>query len=421
MVSQNVLNWVDTAMVGSLGNNALAAVGAGGFANFMAAAFVMGLSSGVQAISARRFGEGRREVMAEPLNGGLLFALILSVIIGSATYALAPYAYPLIVDDPLVSEIGVPYLRYRLLGMAFIGANFAFRGYFNAINESWRYLLTLMAMHVVNVVLNYAFIFGELGAPELGAPGAGLSSAIATGFGCAVYFVQGVVSARKNGFLRGLPNRNDAVTMLKLAVPSGVQQFLFAAGFTVFFGIIARIGTPEAAAANALITTMLTCVLPGIAFGIAAASLVGQALGRKDPEDAYRWGWDVVKVAATTMEVLGLILVIFAEPLLGIFLHDAETLQLAVFPLRVFGLTIFLDGIGNVLMNALLGAGAATTTLAVSVSTQWLLMLPIAYLVGPVLGHGLLGVWLCFISWRGFQAVIFAFIWIRRRWVNIKV
>ena len=79
MASQNVLNLVDTAMVGYLGAPSLAAVGMGSFANFMAVAFIMGLSAGVQAIASRRLGEGRRDQTASGLNAGLLIALLVAV------------------------------------------------------------------------------------------------------------------------------------------------------------------------------------------------------------------------------------------------------------------------------------------------------------------------------------------------------
>ncbi|MCA9637524.1 MAG: hypothetical protein KC420_15965, partial [Myxococcales bacterium] len=79
MISQNILNLVDTAMVGTLGAASLAAVGMASFATFMSQAFIMALGAGVQAMAARRLGEGRRDEMAVPLNGGLLLALCLGV------------------------------------------------------------------------------------------------------------------------------------------------------------------------------------------------------------------------------------------------------------------------------------------------------------------------------------------------------
>ena len=78
MTSQTLFNLVDTAMVGQLGTEALAAVGVGGFVNFLSVALVMGLSAGVQAMSSRRKGEGRDSETALPLNGGLVLALVLA-------------------------------------------------------------------------------------------------------------------------------------------------------------------------------------------------------------------------------------------------------------------------------------------------------------------------------------------------------
>ncbi|MFT4979692.1 MAG: MATE family multidrug resistance protein, partial [Myxococcota bacterium] len=147
MASQNVLNLVDTAMVGSLGNAALAAVGMGSFANFMAQAFITGMSAGVQATAARRLGEGRTDETAIPLNGGLLLAVGLAIPWALLLLSQASWLFPLLSDDPAVIAIGVPYFCARLVGMAGVGSNFAFRGYWNGVNLSGLYLRTLLVMH----------------------------------------------------------------------------------------------------------------------------------------------------------------------------------------------------------------------------------------------------------------------------------
>src|SRR5690606_8249079 len=112
-VSQNVLNLVDLAMVGALGDAAVAAVGVGSFANFMATAFITGVSPGVQAMAARRLGEGRFSEMAAGLNGALLLVVILGVAASLALVGLVPWAFPLLNPDPAVVEAGVPYLQAR--------------------------------------------------------------------------------------------------------------------------------------------------------------------------------------------------------------------------------------------------------------------------------------------------------------------
>lgn len=421
MLSQNLLNLVDTAMVGTLGDAALAAVGIGGFANFMATALVTGFSSGVQAMSSRRLGAGRTSETAVPLNGALMMAVAFAIPWSLLLYGLVPSAFPYLSPDPDVVAAGVPYLQARFWAIAAVGINFSFRGYWNGVDRSRLYMTTLVFMHVCNIFLNWVFIFGNLGAPAMGATGAGIASAVATYLGSAYYFAMGFRHALPNGFLRGLPDGETLRTMLRLAVPMSIQQLLFSAGFTTQFWIIGQVGTAETAAANVLINVMLVAILPGIALGMSATTLVGQALGRKDPDDAYRWGWDVVRVAVVVLAALGLPMVLLPDLILSGFLHDPVTRDLARLPLQAFGLCIGFNGIGLVLQNALLGAGASRLTMVVSVSLQWGLFLPAAYLVGPLLGYGLLGIWLAQIGYFAIQGAVFAVLWRHAGWAKIEV
>lgn len=421
MVSQNVLNLVDTAMVGVLGVAALAAVGMASFANFMASAFITGLSAGVQAIAARRLGEGREGETARPLNGGLLLAFVLAIPMSVILIAFSGEIFGLLVEDPEVVGLGVPYFQARLAAMLALGVNFAFRGYWNGVNMSKVYLRTLLVMHASNIVLNWALIFGHFGLPALGVAGAGIGSAIATFIGSALYFIQGWKLARANGFLRGLPDRATMVSMLRLSVPTGIQQFFFAAGLTAFFWILGKVGTAELAASNVLVQLLLVAILPGLGSGMAAASLVGQALGRKEPVDAAAWGWDVAKLATLAVGLLALFGLFFPDLLLRPFLHDEQTLALARVPLRVLAATMSLDTFGTVLMNALLGAGDNLRVMTVTLVLQWIVFLPIAYVIGPVLGFGMTEVWLAFIGYRSLQAVAFVVIWRGGKWTDIQV
>ena len=389
MLSQNVLNLVDTAMVGTLGDAALAGVGLGGFANFLFSAFILGLSAGVQAMAARRVGEGRLGETAIPLNGGLLLALAIAVPWSALLIAFAPEYFPVLTSDAAVVDQGVPYLQARLFAMFAMGMNFAFRGYWNAVDKSILYMRTLISMHVVNIFLNWVLIFGNLGAPELGAAGAGVASAIATVFGTASYFLLGRGYARDAGFMRGLPERATMATIIRLAAPAGLQQFFFAAGMTVFLMLVARMGTPELAATKVIIDLMLVGILPGIGFGLAAASLAGQALGRGEPADAMQWGWDVVRMAVLVVGGLSIPAILAPEWILSGFIHEPSTLAIARNPLRLVASFLFIDAVGMVMMNALMGAGDVRRVMVISTGFQWLIFLPLVYLLGPVLGFGL--------------------------------
>ena len=208
MMSQNILNLVDIGMVGRLGDTALAATGIGSFSNYMAIAFIIGLSAGVQALAARRVGEERHAETAVPLNGGLILALLIGAPLCVILILAAPWAFTFLTSDPAVAEQGVPYLQIRMLSMIAVGMNFSFRGYWSAIHMTGIYLRTLLIMHVINIFLNWVLIFGNLGAPELGVFGAGLATTISLYIGTGLYFFFAIRHASDRGFLHQLPSRN---------------------------------------------------------------------------------------------------------------------------------------------------------------------------------------------------------------------
>lgn len=421
MMSQNILNLADTAMVGMLSTQALAAVGLGSFMNWMLMAFITGLATGVQAMAARRLGEGRNSESAMPLNGGLLLALVLALPWSLGLCLIAPWLFSLVNPDPAVVAIGGPYLQVRLLGMTAVSMNFAFRGFWNGVNISAMYMRTLIIMHVVDLVLSWVLMFGWFGLPAMGATGAGLGTTLAIYLGTLLYGIQAWQLARDKGFLKKLPDRATLVTMLKISVPSGIQQLFFAAGMTAFFWIVGQVGTAELAASNVLINLLLVAILPGMAFGITAASLVGQSLGRKNPDDADRWAWDVVRIASLIVGVLALPAAIFPDLFLGLFLHDAHALDLARWPLRILALSMAWDTLGSVLMQALLGAGDSKRVMVSSVGMQWGLFLPLLYLGVHFFGFSMLGIWMLQIGYRAVQNLLFVQMWRVGKWRDIKV
>ena len=421
MLSQNLLNVVDTAMVGFLGNAALAAVGLGSFVVFMCQALILGISTGVQTLAARKKGEGRIDRAAKILNTALLLVLVAAPVLSVILIQLAEPLYPFLNKDASVIEQGVPYLEWRLAATVFVGMNFAFRGYWNALDLSRLYMKTLIIMHACNIFLNYVLIFGNFGSPALGVTGAGMASAISMAIGTAIYFYLGLAHARKDGFLRGLATRQETRSLIRISGPSSLQQLFFAAGFVAIFWIIGKVGTTELAAANVLITVTLFAILPGLGLGLACTTLVSQALGRGDREDAYRWAWDVAKVTVVVMTVLGLPMWLIPDLVSSIFIHDAATRDVARWPMRLVGLTMPIEALGFAFMHGLLGAGDAKGVMYVSVGIQWLLLIPLAYLIGPILGFGLLAIWLLQGGTRSMQSAIFLLKWKRRQWQAIEI
>jgi MATE family multidrug resistance protein len=239
--------------------------------------------------------------------------------------------------------------------------------------------------------------------------------------GCVCHFLLCLNKGHKYGFMHGLPSMLSIKKMVKLSIPASLQQFFFAAGFSMLFWIIGKVGTDSLAAANVLTNLTLVAILPCIAFGISASTLVSEALGKKDSDDAYQWAWDVSIIAMLFISLISLPMLFFPEPILAIFLVEDKALQTAIVPLQILAIGLPLEALGMVMMSSLMGAGATQVIMKVSMGMQWLLFLPLAWLLGPVLGFGLTSIWLAQALYRGIQSFIFVRLWTNQHWTSIRV
>ncbi|MBX2810950.1 MAG: MATE family efflux transporter [Myxococcales bacterium] len=421
VISQNILNVVDTAMVGSLGDSALAAVGLGALVFFVASSSGIGLSSGVQSMVARRWGQGRSRDLAEPLNGAVLIALSWGLPMGAMMVMSAGDIFAVLSPDEEVAQLGSAYFRARGPCIAAMGVNFAFRGYWNAIGKPTIYLNTILLTHVSNICLNGVFIYGWLGFPPMGTFGAGLASCIATYIGSIAYIVLRFRWVAPDEMVLVVPKGSTLLTLLRLLVPSCVHKVSFSLGLATFFWIITQLGTREAAATHVINNLTLIVVLPGLAFGQAAGTLAGQALGRKELEEATRWGVEVAGVAMGMLLVVAPALIAYADVIVGFFIKDPLTRALGVTLLRCYCLGIPFEVMGLVFQNALAGTGSPGLVLRVSLVLQWCLFLPLAYWLGMVCSASLLTLWLAQIAYRVLQSFILANLWLRGTWREVRL
>lgn len=421
MMSQNILNLVDTAMVGQLGAPALAAVGLGGFLNYMCVAFLLGLSAGVQAMVSRRMGQDKQSEAAYPLNAALILILIAAVPMTILLYFLSPHLIQWLNPDPQVIEQGTPYLQARFLGLISLAVHYSFRGYWSAIKMTKVYLKALLFAHTSNIIISYVLIFGKLGMPALGTYGAGLGTSISITLAVIYYFYCASKHTKGYGFLANLPSKATVKQMIKTSVPSSIQQFFFAAGFVALYWIIGQVGTAELAGANVIINLMLIGLLPAMGFGLGGATLVGQSLGKKNISAAHQWGWDTVKLATITAGLLMLPVMLFPELILRIFLTDQAVIDLTRLPLQLAALSLGAECIGIVLFNTINGAGDTTSTMKISFALQWVVFLPIAWLLGPYLGMGLTAIWVGQILYRLVFTWAMIHMWQAKKWSTIEV
>ena len=302
-----------------------------------------------------------------------------------------------------------------------MGINYAYRGYFNGISQPKYYMLSLVFIHILNMILNYILIFGHLGFSAMGTDGAAIASAIATVAGTLVYFSLSLFGLKHLRLFRIRPKWVDMVSVFKLTIPAGLQQLLIAIGLTSLFWMVGRLGVTEVAALNILINILMLCILPGFGFGMAAATLVGTSLGEQDKRKAKLWAYDVVKVGGALTFLLGLVLAVFAESILHFFTQDIATINAALMPLKVTGLIIFIDVIGVILMNALLGSGDVKIVLKTSLAFQWAVFFPLGVVAVVYFEPSLMVVWLLFSVSRLAQGLVYAYVWQTGKWGRAKI
>ncbi|WP_178133486.1 MATE family efflux transporter [Vineibacter terrae] len=388
LVAQNAMSLITIALVGRLGDAALAGIAVGGTVFSMMLAMLFALDTAVQAAVARRAGAGDMPGMAAVLADGVAISLPAGLLLAAAAYVGGPAVLAMMVDDPAVVATAIDYLRALSPTLLFIGAGFAFSAYWNGRGMPALPLRAICVQLPCHGALSYALIFGAFGCPRLDTAGAGLGAAAAALIALAVHIR--LITRRASISLR--PMASGIATLLSQGLPVSIQQAFLYAGVVVFFTIVARLGTREIAAANVMIALMLLSILASTGVGIAAATLVGQALGRRDVPAVRRWGWDASRVGALVVMPLSVAIMAAPHGTLALFVVDEATIDLAATPLRLMALSMCIDAVGRVLVFALRGAGVAQVPAMITFALQWGAQLPLCWYVGVQLGHGLAGI-----------------------------
>lgn len=413
MLSQSLMNLVDTALVGRLGEDALAGVGAGSYAIFLATALLLGLASAVQANIAHACGAEDRQQQRAVLSNGMLLGLLMSLLVVGLFWAIKTPLLHWITIHASVQAIAEPYFDWRILGLPAVAMSLVFRGVLNGSHQPGTFLKWLALTHLLNASLSFCLIYGHAGLPEMGASGAGLGTTISLYVGSLAYGLLVVRTLRPSCRLLSLTLLR---TMLGYVIPHSAQQLSFALSLTVLFWIIGLLGTAQQAIAHVLMNLSLLLILPGVGLGMACTTLVGHALGRNHPDAAYRWGIDGVKTAFVVLLVLGIPLWLFPSFLLSLFLPQSNLIAAASPLLIITALMLALDAASLVLNQALYGAGAGQMSMTINIISQWCFFLPLAWLFGPILGGGLLAIWLVQFAQRCINSGLYTWIWRQRHW-----
>ena len=399
MFSQTILNLVDTAMVGRLSPSALAAAGLGSTATWLSVSILLGIGTATQALVARRIGEGRDEEAGRVLDNSLLLGGIAGLIIGTIIFSMAPAIFSVLASSDEVAELGTGYLQMRTLGFPFVVMNFAFRGFYHGIGDTKTYLKAIALTNVINLVLDAVLIFGLFGFPRMGVKGVGLATAIALACGTAYYVFVAIpstgVRSRFRAIRRGSIAGETCRRITKILVPNGLQGLGMALGFMVFYWMMAQIGTIAVAVNNVTMNVASMFYLPALGMGLASATMVGQSLGRGEPDEAEAWGWESARLAAYLVGGAGLVLTLVPELVMYVFTDEAAVVSEGRLALQALGASQVMVAITMVLSNVLVSAGCAKWVMVINVIITYLLILPLTYVFSVVMGGGVALAW-CF-------------------------
>lgn len=410
-LSFTLLSVVDTAMLGRLGATPLAASGVAGVLTFAVLYALGGMSVGVQALVARRYGEGDPTKCGEVLRSGLVISALFGIPLAVGAPWIAKFAAPLLSPDPDVARLGAVYLHHRLYGSAFSFLSWVFAAFFAGIGRTSHQLVNSILVTAVNVVLDYLLIFGRGGLPALGIAGAAIATNVALGVGVAYYVVVTLVPAYRTAYApyRGGSAARWIPRLFRLSLPVHAQRALSHGSWFAFFLIASRIGTLELAATNVIRSIYSLSIMVAIGMGTASAALVGQNLGARRPDDAERLGWEAVKLAAYVMAAIGILFLVMPQWIFRIYTSDPAVIAVGRTPLFYLGLVQGLAGIALVLSQTIQGAGNTRFTLVVELVVCLGIYLPIAFFLGLRTSLGLVGAWTAeYVYWFVLSVILLA-------------
>ncbi len=360
----------DLIMVGRISAFAVAAVGLGLQSLIFVFAILTVLHVGTSALLSRFVGAGRMKRASTGLSTLLRFAFFLSLPMMVLWYVLASNIYVWFGTAPEVIALGEDYVQMLTWMLPFVLVKLVFVTALNASGDTKTPMKVKMASIILNVFLNYLFIFGNLGFPELGVMGAAVGTVIVNILELIVYL--GLYMRHKTPYIpMWYYSKSLLRRALKVGIPASFERSLTFGSFMLFTVIIAHYGTEILAGYQIGLRVEGLAFMPGIGFTIAAMALMGQGLGAKKPEQSREDVVLVLKYTVGLMFFLSFFMIFVPEKIVWLFTDDTQTIEEASLYLRIVGFSQIPLAFNFVLSGALRGAGDTKRTLKISLISLW--------------------------------------------------
>jgi len=410
---------IDLIMVGRISAFAVAAVGLGIQSLMFVFAILTLLQVGTSALLSRFMGAGQMKRASTGLSTLLRFSFFLSLPIMVLWYFVASNIYVWFGTAPEVIALGEDYVQMLTWMLPFVFVKLVFVTALNASGDTKTPMKVKIASILLNVFLNYLFIFGNLGFPELGVMGAAVGTVIVNILELIVYVV---VYLRKKTLYMPVWHYSKSLLKraIKVGIPASFERTLTFGSFMLFTVIIADYGTEVLAGYQIGLRVEGLAFMPGIGFTIAAMALMGQGLGAKKPQQAREDVILVLKYTIGLMFFLSFFMIFMPEKIVWFFTDDAQTIEEASLYLRIVGFSQIPLAFNFVISGALRGAGDSRRTLKINLISLWFVRIIPAFVLSWYF-ENILFVYLAMISDTFVKAIWLWMTFNKGEWQKIRI
>jgi len=424
MGMESVFALVDLFFVGKLGKHAVSTVGLTESVLTLIYSIAVGMSMAATAMVARRIGEKNKEGAAVAAMQSIWVGIGVTVVLSIAGVVFAEDILRIMGAEPETIRMGVPYTRIMMGSSLVIMLLFLINGIFRGAGDASIAMRSLIIANGCNIALCPLLINGAGPIPAFGVTGAAMATAIGRSIGVLyqLYYLfngKSLVQLTK----ASLKAEWDIIkSIFTIAWPATVQFVIASCSWIFLAQLVAETGKSEASAGyQTAIRILMFFLLPAWGISNAAATLVGQSLGAKEPQRAENAVMQTAKYNAIFMGAITLFFLVLAEVIVGLFTVQGEVQRIAVKALRIISAGYIFYGVGMVLVNAFNGAGDTKTPTVINVFCFWLFQIPLAYLLARYLEWGPTGVFVA-IPVAETMITVTAFILFKRgKWKQVKV
>src|SRR5436190_154603 len=421
---ESVFAVVDMFFVGKLGSHAIQTVGLTESVITILYTIAIGLSTGATAMVARRIGEKNPEGAAHAGAQAIILGAVVTIIISITGVVFAKDILRVMKAAPDVIEEGVVFTRIMLGGSLVIILLFLINGIFRGAGDAAIAMRSLWIASGINIFLCPMLINGYGPFPELGLKGAAIATTIGRGIGVLyqcyhLFGKKGVIKIRAWHFKWDFPVMK---TLVEISWPAVFQFFMASGSWIILARLVAETGGTEASAGYQIaIRNVGFFILPAWGLSNAAATLVGQNLGAKQPDRAEKSAILPLEYNAIFMTGVMLFFLLLASPVIGIFTKDEEVHRYGTLALQTIGSGYIFYGIGMVMIQALNGAGDTKLPTWINFIGFWLFQIPLAYLLAKVFHLGPMGAFISIPVAETAIAVAAYIIFKKGKWKEVKI